>query len=101
MAFRPLRRGSLVGFCSVRFGSGLVMHEVGIHRAGTKTWCSPPSKPWVRGDALVRDDAGKLKYSPIIEFINHGTRSSWSRQILTALQEQYPEALAAATEAEG
>jgi hypothetical protein len=87
----------------VRFGSGLIVHEVGVYHAGSRIWCSPPSRPWVHNDALVRDPVnGKLKYSPLIEFSTHGVRSSWSRQILTALQEQHPEALAEVAEhAEG
>jgi hypothetical protein len=93
--FRPLRKGSLLGFATVRLGSGLILYDDGVHRQGSRAWCSPPARPWINGDgSLVRDDAtGKVKYAPVVRFATHGVRSSWSRQILAALQEQYPEVI--------
>lgn len=95
--FRPVRKGSLRGFLSVQLPSGLIVREVGVHIAGSKSWCAPPARPWMRGTELITDAAtGKLKWQPLIDFSTHGVRSSWSRQILRALNEAYPEVLAEA-----
>jgi hypothetical protein len=94
LAVWPPRRGSLLGFASVQFASGLVIHEVTVHRAGSKTWCGPPSRPWVRDGVVVVDEITcRPKYQPVIEFATHGVRAAWSRQILEALATQHPDAL--------
>ena len=41
LEFRPMRRGSLSGFLAVQFGSGLIMREVAIHVAGSRSWAAP------------------------------------------------------------
>jgi hypothetical protein len=90
--WRPLEKGSLRGFAKVQFGSGLQMSDVGIHVQGTKAWASPPSRPMIdRNGSVMRDETGKVRYSPVIGFFNHGTRSSWSRQIIAAMRAAHPE----------
>jgi hypothetical protein len=39
----------------------------------------------------VLDEAGKPHWQPLIEFTTHGVRSSWSRQVIAAVREEYPE----------
>jgi hypothetical protein len=65
--------------------------EIGIHRAGAKAWAAPPSRPWLKGAELILDDAGKLKWQPLLEFMNHGTRASWSRQCVAVVKAEHPE----------
>jgi hypothetical protein len=93
LAWRPLRRNSLAGFVKVQAASGLIFNEVAVHQVGSRVWCSPPSRPWLRDGALVLDEAGKPRWQPLIEFATHGVRSSWSRQIVRALVEAFPDAL--------
>jgi hypothetical protein len=89
----------LRGFLSVQLSSGLILHECAVHVAGSRSWVAPPSRPWVRDGQLVLDMVtGKPKWQPLVEFSTHGVRSSWSRQILRALDETHPEVLAEATE---
>lgn len=97
--WRGRRSGSLRGYCKVRFASGIEIADIGVHQAGSKIWAAPPSKPMLNRDgAALRDEGGKIKYAPVISFQTHGVRSSWSRQIIAALREQYPEALAEGAE---
>ena len=94
LAFKSMRRNSLLGFVSIQFPSGMIMHEIAVLKAGSKIWCSPPSRAWLDGDAVVRDEiTNKTKYSPLVEFSTHGVRSTWSRQIVTAMRQQHPEVL--------
>lgn len=92
--FRPLARKSLVGFATVRFASGLVLHGVGIHRAGTRIWASPPGAPRIRDGVVIAGENGKPAYVPMVSFVSHGVRSSWSRQIIKAMQDARPELFA-------
>lgn len=97
LEWRPLEKNSLRGFCKVQFPSGLVIAEIGIHVAGSKAWASPPSRPMLDRDGVaLRDADGKIRYSPTITFFNHGTRTSWSRQIIAALHIAHPEVLPSA-----
>jgi hypothetical protein len=94
LSWRPLSgRGGLVGYASVRFGSGLIVSEIGVFVRGERVWCAPPAKPLTKDGSPILDERGKPRWLPLIGFATHGVRSSWSRQIIAAIQRQYPEAL--------
>lgn len=92
--FKPLTRNTLRGFCTARFPSGLVLHEISLHVSNGKAWASPPSKPMVgsSGTAL-RDREGKIRYQPLVSFTSKAARDSWSEQIVNAVQDLHPDAL--------
>jgi hypothetical protein len=93
IAFKPHKNGSMVGFVDARAPSGVEYYGCTVHVAGDRRWVNPPSKPQLdeRGTAL-REDNGKIKYAAVIGFVSHGVRSSWSRQVLRALDEYDPNA---------
>ena len=73
--WKPLRKGSLVGFVSITMPSGITIHEVSILETNGKFWASPPSKPMIDRDGRVMiGDDGKRRYTPIIEFADRDTR---------------------------
>jgi hypothetical protein len=87
-------RNTLKGFVTVAFPSGMLLHEIPIHVAGSRQWASPPHRPWIKGNALMLDNEGRVKWTPIITFHSRLARLAWSQTILTALAREYPEALA-------
>lgn len=92
--FRPEPHGSLLGFARVRFRSGVIVDRVTIHAAGSKAWAGAPGAPWIGKDGqLVRDERGKIQYSPVIRFADHGVRSRWSDEVIEAMRRQYPDVL--------
>jgi hypothetical protein len=94
LAFKPLTKNTLRGFASVRFPSGLVMHEVGIHTSNGKAWAAPPARPIVGKDGRqLVDDAGKPRWQVLVEFASKELRDAWSTQIIAAMNLQYPEVL--------
>ena len=96
MNWKPLRKGSLVGFVSVSMPSGITVHEVSILETNGRFWASPPSKPMIdRNGVVMIDDAGKRRYSALIEFVDRDTRSRWSNAVIEALRTAEPEALLA------
>ena len=92
--WRPLRKGSLVGFVKVEMPSGMILNDVTILSGDRGAWASPPSKPMIDRDGLAMKDAnGKLKYSPIVEFASKEVRERFSNAVVEALRAIHPEAL--------
>jgi len=93
-SFTPMAKNTLIGFATVRTPSGMVFHDVGVHRQGGSMWASPASKPMLSRDGMqMRDAAGKARWSPIVSFADKRTRDRWSAGVIEALRQQYPEAL--------
>jgi hypothetical protein len=89
--WKPRQSGTLRGFCNVHLPSGMILHEVAVHTRNGAWWASPASKPMVGKDGVVlRDDAGKVRYSPIISFADKQTRDRLSRSVVDALRQAHP-----------
>jgi hypothetical protein len=91
--FKPLTKNTLRGFATVRFPSGLVMHEIGIHTSHGRAWAAPPARPMVKDGRQLADDAGKARWQCLIEFADKATRDAWSTQVIAALNLQHPDVL--------
>lgn len=93
--WRPMRKGSLLGFAKVEMPSGMILSDVGIMSGERGPWASPPSKPMVGRDGMaLKDDKGKLRCSPIIEFTNKEVRNRFSAGVIEAMRAAHPEAAA-------
>lgn len=93
--WREMRRNTLLGFAKVEFPSGLIIADVTVFKGERGCWASPPSKPMFGRDGIVmKDDAGKLRYSIIIEFVSKDIRNRWSDSVIEALRAAHPEVFA-------
>jgi hypothetical protein len=93
--FRRLRKGSLIGFCTVELREPpLQIREVGVHRAGDAAWCALPARAQIDagGTALRNADSGKIEYQTIIRFLDKPSRDEFSHAVLAALLAQFPDA---------
>ena len=94
--FRPLVKNSLRGFARVRLPSGMVLHDVAVHVRNDRTWVSPPGRPAIGRDGTqMKDQAGKLVFSPTVSFADRPTSDRFTAMVLAALQASNPEAFAA------
>ena len=92
--WREMRRNALLGFAKVEFPSGLILHDVTVLRGQGGPWASPPSKPMVgREGTVMKDETGKTRYVPIIEFASKEARNRWSDEVIAALRAGRPEVL--------
>jgi hypothetical protein len=93
-SFTPMAKNTLLGFATVRVPSGLLFHDVAIHRQNGSAWASPASKPMTdRNGGVMRDGEGRVRYTPVVSFSNKTVRTRWSNAVVAALEEQRPEAL--------
>ena len=92
-----MRKNSLLGFARVPDPSGLNHRaDVTVLNGERGPWASPPSKPQIDRDGLVIKDpaTGRIRYSPLIDFISREHRNRWSQAVVEALQTSHPEAFA-------
>jgi hypothetical protein len=97
LAWRPLAKpkGTLLGFCSIRVAElRLALHDVAVHRKNDALWAQLPARPWVEAGVLVKNEAGKIQYSPIAEFDGREVRDAFSRAVVEAVLRFDPNALA-------
>jgi hypothetical protein len=91
--FHPLVRNTLRGFCSVEITElKLTIHDVAVHEKNESRWAQLPAKPQIRDGELVRDDAGKIQYWPIMEFESRAVRDAFSAAVIRSLLEFAPHA---------
>ena len=93
--WREMRRNSLLGFAKVEFPSGMIVSDVTVLQGEKGPWASPPSKPMIGRDGTVmKDDAGKVRYVPIIEFTSKDVRNRWSDSVIEAMRAAHHEVFA-------
>ena len=91
LAWRPMKRNSLRGFAKVRIGRALVLHDVTVHASGGRRWASPSSKPQIDKDGnVLRDDKGKVKYVPIVEWLDREAQDAFSEGVIQAVEREHP-----------
>ena len=88
VAFKPLERGSLVGFADIELQSGIVWLGCSMHRSNGRSWCNPPGRPLVTPECtLMIGDDGRVVYSPCVEFSEKKVRYRWSDECVKAIEE--------------
>jgi hypothetical protein len=92
--WRPLRKGSLLGFAKVRVVEmDMTFIDVAVHVSHGKLWAAPPARPWVKDGQVVTDDSHKVQYSAIVEFGRKETRDAFSAAVVDAVRRFDPRAL--------
>ena len=85
--FKPFDRNTLKGFCEIHIHDlDMSIKDVAIHVKSGSTWAQPPAKPQLRDGVAVKDDAGKIQYTPIIEFASREARDKFSAAVIEAVR---------------
>jgi hypothetical protein len=93
LGFKPVRRNSLRGFAEVRLPNGLIVTDVVLGEAGGRQWALLPSKPMIDRDGnLRREDSGKIRYTPVIEWASTALRDEFSRRVVALVRARHPDA---------
>lgn len=93
-SFKPLRKGVLLGFASVRLPIGLVIADITICTSHGRIWASLPSKPLLDAEGRhATDGNGKRRYAPILAWADRETQDRWSAAVVQLVRQHHPEAL--------
>jgi len=88
--WRPMKRNSLLGFAKIQLGA-LKISDVTVNTNSGRLWAGLPSKPMIdRDGAAMRNDQGKIRYVPILEWDNKGTGDRFSDSVVSALEAAHP-----------
>ena len=91
LSWKSVTQNSLRGFAKVRIGKALIVNDVVVHCSHGRRWASMPSKPVVdKAGVALRDDKGKLRYVPIIEWGDRETADSFSEGVIQAVEREHP-----------
>ena len=92
--WRSVRRNTLYGFASVKIERiNLRIDDVAIHQKGDSRWASLPSRPLLdRGGAVLRDEAGEIKYASILQWADRKTADRFSDALVAELLARHPDA---------
>jgi hypothetical protein len=93
-AFKPLVKGALRGFATIRLPIGLIIADVPVYTSHGRTWASLPSKPILDRDGRhVADESGKKQYAPLLQWANRATADRWSAAVIDLVRAAHPDAL--------
>lgn len=94
--WKPVSKGSLRGFATVRLRNGLSIADVTVHTSHGKAWASFPSKPMLDRDGVQKKDqtTGKPKWVPILSWPDRDTSDRFSAAVIAALEAAHPGAVA-------
>ena len=92
--FVKVERNTLRGFAKVRTPSGIIFHDVAIHRQADAAWASPASKPLLNRDGQhIKDASGKAQWVPIVSFTSRELRDKFSTAVIDVLRIPHPDLL--------
>ena len=94
--FVAVSRQVLVGFCRVRFPSGVIFHDTAIYSRNGVAWARPGGRALLdRDERQLRDHRGHLMWAPIVSFASKETERRFSDAVIEALRRSHPAVLAA------
>ncbi len=90
LGWKPLAKGSLRGFAKVRLGRSLVINDIPVLQSNGKAWASMPGKPLVDRDGQpMRDNKGKQRFSPILEWADRDASDRFSLAVVEAITREH------------
>jgi hypothetical protein len=90
LEWKPLARNSLRGFATVRLGRALKISDISVHNSNGKRWASLPSKPQISGDSVQKDANGKIRYVPILQWLDREAADRFSNAVIEAVEALHP-----------
>jgi hypothetical protein len=94
ISFKPVRKNSLRGFCSVELPIGLRIDDISIHVSHGRTWASLPAKPMLDAEGRQKRDAnGKAAYSAMLQWRDRELADRFSERVVELVRQSHPGAI--------
>ena len=95
MSFKPMRKGQLLGFCTIELPPGLILSDLPVLIGNNgRPWVALPGKPVLdEAGRAKRDINGKIEYQPIGKWTSRPLSDQFSARLVGLIDEQYPGAL--------
>jgi hypothetical protein len=89
-SWKPLQKGSLVGFAGVTLPSGLEIDNVAVFIVGSRRWVNLPARPMrdANGQPML-DDKGKPKYIPLLRWGTHDLNERFGKAVIAAIEAEH------------
>jgi hypothetical protein len=93
--FRQLHKHSLRGLATIRLPAlALEIREIAIHKQGDASWVGLPARAQLDSIGyVIRNAAGKVEYSAVLQIFDPDIRAEFSRSVIAALLKVEPGAL--------
>jgi hypothetical protein len=90
--WRPARKNTLIGFCSIELPSGLQIDDIAVHLRNGRAWVSFPARPLLDADGqqVVRD--GRPQYVSTIRWRNRDLADRFSAAVVELVRDVDPDA---------
>src|ERR1700712_2064774 len=88
--WKSIRIGGLIGFAKARLGQAMIINDIPVSCANGHVFAGTPGKPVIGRDGLVvKNDRGRVTYTPVMEWEGRAARERWSASVLAAIIEKY------------
>ena len=93
-SWKPVRKGSLIGFAGVDLPIGLQIDDIVVMAAGSTIWATLPARPVLTTDGRVARLPGSSKphYVSILRWRDRKLSAAFSRRVVELVREQHPDA---------
>jgi hypothetical protein len=97
-SFKPMHKGTLVGFAQITLpvgGFDLEIDDIVIGRSGDRWWASLPGKPMIgpAGEPVRNEETGKPAYSTFLRWGDKHQREAFSAAVVNLIRAHHPDAL--------
>ena len=94
VAWKPMRKGDLIGFATVELPICLKLIDCPVLIGPRGRWASLPSKPQIDRDGRQKTDTnGRAVYAPVLEWRDRGLADRFSAAVVELVLQSHPEAL--------
>lgn len=93
VAFKPLKKGALLGFATIEMAPGLTIADCPLQSSHGRVWCGLPAKPVLDQAGRQVEASGKKQYAAILKWRDRALSDRFSERVVELVREQYPEAL--------
>jgi hypothetical protein len=91
-AWKPIRKGSLIGFASVCLPIGLEIDDIPVLSSGGKLWAALPARPVIISDGRVAKLPGsnKTQYIAVLRWRDRDLSTRFSQTVVSLVREHHP-----------